>query len=174
MPMVQGEFCGTKPIWRVPICVVSACEGKGYGDLRRSAGPEERSQSEESLKCRVLSVKQGKMAVWTSNFALYTSDLVYVFGTWHVAVWIFGPKTRVVVCRNEPNRRGVSSLKCQVSSRARCARRGSRFRQAGMSEEPSFYLSRLPLPWCWRGGRGLYNGGCDEKPPVAQKENRHD
>ena len=96
---VRGE--GGNPLaystWRVPICVVSACEGKGYGDLRRSAGPEERSQSEESLKCRVLSVKQGKMAVWTSNFALYTSDLVYVFGTWHVAVWILGPRTRVVL-----------------------------------------------------------------------------
>ncbi len=24
----------------------------------------------------------------------------YVFGTWHVAVWIFGPKTRVVACGN--------------------------------------------------------------------------
>ena len=96
---VRGE--GGNPLaystWRGPICAASACEEKGYGDFRRSAGPGKQSQSEESLKCKVLSVKPENPKVWTSNFALYTSDLVYVFGTWHVAVWILGPRTRVVL-----------------------------------------------------------------------------
>jgi len=93
-------LCATNPIRPGAICVVSAFEKKGYGDLRRSVGPEEQSQSEESLKCKVPSVKPENPMVWTSNLTLYTANLVHVLGTWHVASWFLAPKTRVVAGRN--------------------------------------------------------------------------
>jgi len=45
LPPGMGQFCQTNPNWRGLMRVTSAFEEKGYGNLRRSRGGKEQSQT---------------------------------------------------------------------------------------------------------------------------------
>ena len=95
MVIVRNKANLSGVIWRI-----SAVRTRGCDELNPPPGRVKQSQSKRIFKFAVLGVKPENPKVWTSDFTLYTSNLAYVFGTWHVAFWIFRPKTRVVACRS--------------------------------------------------------------------------
>ena len=87
MVIVRNKANLSGVIWRI-----SAVRIRGCDELNPPPGRVKQSQSKRIFKFAVLGVKPENPKVWTSDFTLYTSNLAYVFGTWHVASWFLAQK----------------------------------------------------------------------------------